>query len=247
MRIGLLRCDEIFEDLRPQYEGYHQLFSNLFKVAAGHSSIDETIEFVDVPVCEGIFPTTPTEHDAWLITGSARGVYEDKPWITSLLDLIRDLNTAQAPTVGVCFGHQAIAQALGGRVERVTTLGIGNRTARVIQHEGWMSPVLNEMGVFYCHHDQVLAMPTGGRVVASADHCPVAALAVGDHMLGIQAHPEFDAHYASVLYQGRYAMPSHQKILEDALSTLNAPLHRIDVASWMLRFMRGAHSLSLSG
>ncbi len=241
MRIGLLRCDDIFENLRPEYGGYHQLFINLFAAAEGEHD-DDPVEFVDVPVYQGSFPSGPDEHDAWLITGSTRGVYEDEPWIASLLDLVRDLDAAQAPTLGVCFGHQAIAQALGGRVERVATWGIGNRPARITQRESWMAPGHDEVGVFYCHRDQVLDMPPTGRLVATTDHCPVAALAIGDHMLGVQAHPEFDPHYADVLYRGRYTRTSPEGVLADALSTLDDPLHRIDVATWMLRFIRGDRS-----
>jgi len=244
MRIGLLRCDDIFTDLRPEYGGYHQLFTNLFATADANvtttaDGIVEPLEFVDVPVYLGTFPSAPDDYDAWLITGSARGVYEDEPWIRSLLDLVRDLDAARAPTLGVCFGHQAIAQALGGRVERVDTWGIGNRPARISRRESWMTPGHDEVGIFYCHHDQVLDLPTGSRVVATADHCPVAALAVGDHMLGVQAHPEFDPHYADVLYRGRYTGTHPEALLDDALSTLDDPLHRIDVATWMLRFIRG--------
>ena len=234
MRIGLLRCDEIFEDLRPRYGGYRQLFTDLFAAAGGE------VEFVDVPVHEGTFPDDPDEHDAWLITGSVRGVYEDEPWIHRLLDLVRDLHAARAPTVGVCFGHQAIAQALGGRVERVDTWGLGNRAVRLAGRESWMEPGHDEPGVFYCHRDQVLDLPTGARVLGSSDHCPVAALAIGDHLLGIQAHPEFSAHYADILYRGRYTSSSPPGVLDDALATLDAPLHRVDVAAWMLRFLRGA-------
>ena len=233
MRIGLLRCDDIFEELRPEYGGYQQLFTNLF------AATGEPVEFVDVPVFQGIFPSGPDDHDAWLITGSVRGVYEDEPWIRSLLDLVRDLDAARAPTLGVCFGHQAIAQALGGRVERVQKWGLGNRTAHIASREAWMEPNHAEVGVFYCHRDQVLDMPPTGRLVATADHCPVAALAVGDHMLGVQAHPEFDAHYADVLYRGRFTQNSPEGVLDEALSTLDAPLHRIEVAKWMLRFVRG--------
>ena len=233
MRIGLLRCDDIFEELRPEYGGYQQLFTNLF------AATGEPVEFVDVPVYQGTFPSGPDDHDAWLITGSVRGAYEDEPWIRSLLDLVRDLDAARAPTLGVCFGHQAIAQALGGRVERVQTWGLGNRTAHIASRETWMDPDHDEVGVFYCHRDQVLDMPPAARLVATADHCPVAALAVGDHMLGVQAHPEFDAHYADVLYRGRFTQTSPEGVLDEALSTLDAPLHRIDVAAWMLRFVRG--------
>ncbi len=242
MRIGLLRCDDIFTDLRPEYGGYQQLFTDLFATADGTIESLESpgsLEFVDVPVYLGTFPSALDDYDAWLITGSARGVYEDEPWIRSLLDLVRDLDAARAPTLGVCFGHQAIAQALGGRVERVDTWGIGNRPAQITRRESWMTPGHDEVGIFYCHHDQVLDLPTGGRVVATADHCPVAALAVGDHMLGVQAHPEFDPHYADVLYRGRYTETYPEAFLDDALSTLDDPLHRIDVAAWMLRFIRG--------
>ena len=233
MRIGLLRCDDIFEELRPEYGGYQQLFTNLF------AATGKPVEFVDVPVFQGIFPSGPDDHDAWLITGSVRGIYEDEPWIRSLLDLVRDLDAARAPTLGVCFGHQAIAQALGGRVERVQTWGLGNRTAHITSRETWMDPDHDEVGVVYCHRDPVLDMPPAARLVATADHCPVAALAVGDHMLGVQAHPEFDAHYADVLYRGRLTQNSPEGVLDEALSTLDAPLHRIEVAKWMLRFVSG--------
>ncbi len=240
MRIGLLRCDDIFEELRPEYGGYLQLFENLFTAAdAAVDGTGDPVELVDVPVYQGTFPEGPDDHDAWLITGSVRGAYEDEPWISSLLDLIRDLDDARTPTLGVCFGHQAIAQALGGRVERVTTWGLGNRPALITSREPWMDPGHDEVGVFYCHRDQVLEMPARGRVVATAEHCPVAALAIDDHMLGIQAHPEFDPRYADVLYRGRFTRNSPDGVLDDALSTLDAPLHRVDVASWMLRFVRG--------
>ena len=105
-----------------------------------------------------------------------------------------------------------------------------------------MDPGLRDLGVFYCHRDQVLEMPTRARVLGSSDHCPVAALAVGDHMLGIQAHPEVDAEYANILYRGRFQNKESEGILDDALATLDAPLHRVDVATWMLRFMRGSAS-----
>ena len=237
VRIGLLRCDVIFEDLIPRYEGYQRLFTDLFAATGA-----DGVALVDYPVFEGSFPSEPNEQDAWLISGSVRGVYEDEPWIHRLLDLVRDLDAAKAPTVGVRFGHQAIAHALGGRVEQVEAWGIGNRLVRVADQEAWMDPERRDLGVFYCHRDQVLEMPSRGRVLGSSDHCPVAALAVGDHMLGIQAHPEFDAEYASILYRGRFQNKESEGILDDALATLDAPLHRVDVATWMLRFMRGSAS-----
>ena len=98
MRIGLLRCDEIFEDLRPRYEGYHRLFTDLF------GAVRPDVSFVDYPVVEGTLPGSADEQDAWLITGSVRGVYEDEPWIHDLLDLVRDLDAARAPT-NLLGGH----------------------------------------------------------------------------------------------------------------------------------------------
>ncbi len=108
MLIGILQCGHFPEDLQGESGDYDAMFERLL---AG-----ENFDYATYNVVDGDFPEGPEACDGWLITGSRHGAYEDHDWIPPLEDLIRAIRDAGRPLVGVCFGHQIIAQALGGKV-----------------------------------------------------------------------------------------------------------------------------------
>lgn len=175
MRIGILQCGQSPEPLREELGDYPSMFTTLlagrgFEFAVWH------VEAMD-------FPDNVSDADGWLLTGSKHGVYEDHPFIPPLEAFIRDAYAAGIPQVGICFGHQILAQALGGRV---------------IKHPAGWSVGLQEYDfngqttrLNAWHQDQVVDLPPGARVIAGNDFCENAAMVIGDKALGIQAHPEF--------------------------------------------------------
>src|SRR5690606_17222156 len=121
----------------------------------------------------------PGAFDAAIITGSAAGVYEDDPWIGDLLDWVRAAR-GRTKLVGVCFGHQAMAQALGGRVEKVERgWGVGLHRYDVVSSEPWMKPPAATVALPASHQDQVVD-PGQARVILRSDFTPFAGLAWGD-------------------------------------------------------------------
>ena len=231
MRLGLLRCDELAHTLVSAHGGYLDLFKKLF------CSVDPSIELADYDVVAGQIPSDPEEQDAWLLSGSYSSVYDDDPWISSLLDLLRKLDEARVPTVGVCFGHQALSEALGGDVHRSDVgWGVGVQPAVLTGGESWIPPSCKQFGIVYCHRDQVISLPDGARLIARTAHCPIAAFARGDHVLGIQGHPEFSTGLATDLYSDM--LPElGTKAMALAQGTLNGGTDRVDIASWILRFI----------
>ena len=230
MRLGFLRCDELTRSLVSAHGGYLDLFSKLF------TSVDPSIELTDYNVCAGELPSEPDEQDAWLVSGSYSSVYDDDPWIASLLDLLRYLDSARAPTVGICFGHQALAQALGGDVRCSDEgWGVGVHPAVFAGKEEWIPHSRLQFSIVYCHRDQVNLLPDGARLVASTKHCPIAAFASGEHILGIQGHPEFSTILAADIYT-EMATKLGAEVMDTAQNTLNDGTDRFDIASWILRF-----------
>jgi GMP synthase-like glutamine amidotransferase len=231
MRLGLLRCDELSHNLVSVHGGYLDLFSKLF------SRVDPSIELAEYNVVAGELPRDPAEQDAWLVSGSNASTYDDEPWIASLLDLLRDLDAARATTVGLCFGHQALAQALGGKVCRSDEgWGVGVQPAVLIGAEGWIPSSYLQFAIVYCHQDVVTILPDGARLIASAKHCPIAAFASGNHILGIQGHPEFSTNLAADLY-AEMALTLGEETMVVAQNTLNDGTDRVDTARWILRFI----------
>lgn len=187
MQIGILQTGAAPDALRPEHGDYPDFFERLL-AGRGLTFRRYHVEAMD-------FPASVQDCDGWLITGSRHGAYEDHPFIPPLEQFIRDAYAAHVPVVGICFGHQIIAQAMGGRVERY--------------EGGWsVGPTTYDFGgerftLNAWHRDQVTAAPPGARVVGSSDFCRNAALLYGDRMFTVQAHPEFRNDFVDGLMRTR--------------------------------------------
>lgn len=231
MRIGLLECDHVAERYRAIAGDYRDMFQAMV------SASDPAAEVVLYDVLGGVLPSRANECDAWLCTGSSASVYDGDAWIDALAEFVRDVHAAGVPFVGICFGHQLIAHALGGRTERAAVgWGAGALPMDIVDEQDWMVPTLASATLLYSHQDQVTALPPGGRVLASAAHCPVAMLALG-HVIGIQAHPEFGAPYLRALLQDRVDRIGEAGTAA-ALASLDQPTDETTVAGWILAFLR---------
>lgn len=230
MRLGLLVCDSVVEELRPAHGDYPEMFRALFATAPG-------VDLVTYDVRVGAYPSRLDECDAYITTGSRFSVYDDERWITELEGFIRRLDKARHPLVGICFGHQLMAQALGGAVTESTKgWGIGVKSAAVVSHESWMQPHLDELALHMSHRDQVEELPQGARVLASSEHCAVAAFAVDEHFLAIQGHPEFDREYMTALIRRRADIVGRD-VAEAALTTIGQQTHEQVVVAWVQNFV----------
>lgn len=200
-----------------------------------------TYQTVDL-IAGQAFPD-PATLDAILITGSPAGVYDDTPWMAGLMDFIRWAADARTPQIGICFGHQAIAHALGARVTKSDKgWGIGRHVYDIVQPQSWMgaSPP-NTFSLGVSHQDQVLSLPPGAILVAESAFCPFAALAYPSaRAISFQGHPEFSADFSCALYRIRKGRQLPVDLVEAAEASLKQPIDNGLVATWMSRFLQSA-------
>jgi GMP synthase-like glutamine amidotransferase len=182
----------------------------------------------------GEFPADPAAHHAYLITGSPAGVYEPLPWIAPLCDFIREARDSRM--VGICFGHQVMAEALGGRVEKSDKgWGAGLHHYSIARREPWMDGE-QTIAAPASHQDQVVVRPPNSEVVAESSFTPFAALAWTDRpAITFQFHPEFSPAFAKALIEKRYDIVPNP---DAAIASLDAPNDNARVAGWISRFLK---------
>jgi GMP synthase-like glutamine amidotransferase len=140
----------------------------------------------------GRLPAQLDECDAYLITGSLNGAYDEEPWIAALIDFIRRSHDAGKKMVGICFGHQLLAHALGGRSEKSEKgWGLGLKSFDIVEEKPWMNGRPDRCSLYFSHQDQVVQLPAGAERLGGSEFCENAFFVIGDHVLGIQGHPEF--------------------------------------------------------
>lgn len=229
-RIGVLVCDDLHDALVPQWDTYFALFEHLLDDPTGGLLAQ------GFRVHAGEWPTHPEQMDGWVVTGSRASVHEAPPWVAPLIDFVRRVDLAMRPMVGICFGHQLIHAALGGRTAR--------------SEKGWQLgsyPVVCEadfagrqsgesLHLLAVHQDQVVAPAPGFTRLATSASVPCYA-SRRDRVLTVQGHPEFDrAFFLDLMEQVR--PKAGDVLVDDAIARLPAQDHSVSVREYIRQWLK---------
>lgn len=238
MKIGVIQTGAVREGLAAQFGEYPAMFDALL------NGDDQGFRIDAYPVVNGAALPSPTAADAWAITGSRHGVYDDLPWIGETKAFLRAARAAKRPIVGVCFGHQILAEAFGGSaIKHPGGWRLGVETYRVVNRPAWMADAPEALSLHSLHQDQVVAIPADAQVWATSPGCAYAGLSYGDpdapDAVSIQPHPEFSIPFARalnahLLEQGR--VPAD--LGAAALARVGQPVDNARVGRWFADYLR---------
>lgn len=229
MKLGILKTGRPPRACIPRFGTYPDMFEAL---------LGDGYDYRTYACDEGELPQSPTDCDAWLITGGAAGAYEPDPWIGQTMDFLRAAR-GKAAMVGVCLGHQLMAQAFGGRVIKSPKgWGVGENEYRILLREPWMDADAATIRLPASHQDQVVEAPPGAEVWAASDFTPYAGLIYrGDRAISMQPHPEFEPAYAIELIETRRDGPLTPELSDRAVASYRGPDDRARVGEWIKVFL----------
>lgn len=239
MKIGILETGFVPEEMQDEFKSYPVMFEQML------GSLDPSLEFQSWSVLIDQFPDSIHDADAWIITGSKHGVYENLPWMIKLQAVLRDIVAANIPVFGVCFGHQILAEALGGKVIKSDKgWGIGVHEYQLADNAPqWVEDAPATMKLNAFHQDQVVTLPETASVWASSEFCPYAWLLYGDKAASIQPHPEFSFDYEDALLQSRRGSLIPEDVAQTAEKSMQDPVDGKSFAHWLLAFLKGERQI----
>lgn len=232
MKLGILKTDTVRPEWVPEFGEYPDMFMALL------GRLDPQLEFEVYDAERSEYPDDINAVDAYLITGSKSSVYEDKAWIRTLEDFVRELDRHGKKMIGICFGHQLIAQALGGKtIKSDKGWGVGLHTYAFDEAPAWHDQGDADFSVLVSHQDQVVAVPEGTQVLASSDFCENAVCQIGDHILTFQGHPEFISAYSQEIMDLRREMIG-EDVYSAGVASLQGQPERDRIGRWILNFLK---------
>jgi len=232
MKAAILKCDDMLEKFQPEFKSYSNMIFNMFH------RVDETLRFEIFDCQLGLFPENVENFDFFIITGSKADSYSDLKWIKQLIQFVKELNAKNKKLIGICFGHQIMALALGGNVSKSSKgWGVGVTTNNILEKPDWMNKAVSELNIIVSHQDQVDDIPDGSSVLAESDFCPYFIVQWNDHFLSIQGHPEWNKEYSNVLMDDRVDRIPAETIASGKASLTIEPDNQI-FTQWMLDFVQ---------
>lgn len=232
MKLSILLAGENPEPLRARFGSYAQKFKNML------APVGEGFTFETIRVLDGEKIPDPGQLEGVIVTGSARGVYDDVPWMEPLRAAIRNIYGANIPMVGICFGHQVMADALGGTVIKSEKgWGLGRHVYELNGAPDYFVHPSGRLAVAASHQDQVVGAPAGAATFLSSAFTPNAGLIYANGAaISLQPHPEFELDYSAAIFELRRNNPLSDEEVQRALDTLESPMDNDFVAKALAAF-----------
>jgi GMP synthase-like glutamine amidotransferase len=234
VKLTLIQPTDVPEPLRPRFGAYDAMFKRMFE--------REGFAFDTVRLSEGAPLPDPASLEAVLITGSSAGVYDNHlGWMEPLRQFIRGAYAAKTPMVGLCFGHQIIADALGGGVRKSDKgWGLGRHVYGVSHRPAAIGGKLPEFAIACSHQDQVIEAPSEAEVFLSSDFTPNAGLVYRNGAaLSLQPHPEFADDYALALAEMRRGK-APDAVVDTAVASMTRASDSAEMAGYLGAFLKQA-------
>jgi len=235
LKIGILSTCVGAEELYEKYASEDKQIANRL------SNVRPDWCFETYRAYMGEFPDPIDACDGYVISGSPASVNARAEWVGGTLSCIRKFFSGGHPMLGICFGHQAIAKAFGGKVELAKNgWNLGSINVHFQGQAPWMHPRRNVMRMYAVHNEQVVSPPNGAEILGHTDTCPIASFRIGNHVFTTQHHPEMTVEFMTHVVD-LMASELDPEIISRAKASLEFQADNDFFAQWMASFLERRH------
>lgn len=236
--IGLLICDTVNPEVASAAGQYWDRFNKFFENA------ESKIKLKKYEIRSGQWPKMPEECDGYVITGCVQSANDPDPWIAELIRFIRECYVGKVKMVGICFGHQIIAKAMGGKVElNPKGWGLGIKKQNVLVTKPWMKPAQKNFNIIASHQEHVSQLPGNAQLLCTSEHCNVSVFEIADLFLGFQGHPE-NSSFTSGVSIDRRKDELDEMVYQLAKKSLTIEAEQRLIAKWIEKFLTSKNKAS---